>query len=151
MRRGRVALRSKQPSNAGTFSAFYAQFFIWYGSTGALMSCTHLTCPYNGLTGQVAVWHSDIVRVQIRVTETGANGEHELEIRCVVTESHKRLTAHAATRILRREFPQIPHLTASKSKVLGKGVFSASHSVEPSEKCHFHYIFRNYYITELSN
>lgn len=86
--------------------------------------------------------------VVITVEEVGSREKRTVEVRRVTTESHKRLTAHAATRLSRREFPDSPKvLTASKSK-LGKGVFHAMHSLTPTERCSFHYNWRHYYLTE---
>ena len=82
------------------------------------------------------------------VEEVGSREKRTVEVRRVTTESHKHLTAHAATRILRREFPDCPKvLTASKS-TLGRRVFHAMHSLTPTERCSFHYNWRHYYLTE---
>ena len=89
--------------------------------------------------------------VKIRIVEEDARGGHEVEVRSVTTDSQKRLTAHVASKILRREFPNVPHLTALKSKTLDKRVFVATHSVKPTDKCNFHYIWRRYYLTQISN
>ena len=88
--------------------------------------------------------------VKIRVVEQDTRGEHEVEVRTVTTESGRRLTAKVATKILRREFPDIAHqttFTALKSKT-EQGTFWAMHSVRPTEKCSFHYIWRRYYLCE---
>jgi hypothetical protein len=58
--------------------------------------------------------------VIITVEEAGLRETRTLEVRRVTTESHKRLTAHAATRILRRVFPDFPkRLAAFKSNHKG--------------------------------
>jgi len=86
--------------------------------------------------------------VQITLKEVGPRDERVLEVRRVTPESHKRLTAHSATRLLRREFPELP-VTASASKsVSAQGEFFAMHSARPSEKCRFHYLWRQYYLLE---
>lgn len=85
--------------------------------------------------------------VIITVKESGPREERTVEIRRVITESHKRLTANVATRILRREFPDFPKLT-SAGKSTEKGVFCAMHSLKPTAKCSFHYTWRHYYLAE---
>ena len=85
--------------------------------------------------------------VTITVKEVGPRDERTLVVRRVTTDSHKRLTAHSATKLLRREFPELPKIVASKS-VRVKGEFFAMHSVRPSEKCRFHYFWRQYYLKE---
>ena len=86
--------------------------------------------------------------VVITIEEVGARDKRVVEVRRVTAESHKRLTAHAATRILRREFPDFPKChTASKVKDQ-TGVFHAMHSLTQTEKCSFHYNWRHYYLAE---
>ena len=86
--------------------------------------------------------------VNITVKEVGPREERTLEVRRVTTESHKRLTAHSATRLLRREFPELPATVSASKSVSVKGEFFAMHSVKPSEKCQFHYSWRHYYLVE---
>ena len=88
------------------------------------------------------------MRVNITVKEVGPREERTLEIRRVTTESHKRLTAHSATKLLRREFPEVPATVSASKSVNAKGEFFAMHAVEPSEKCRFHYFWRHYYLVE---
>ena len=89
--------------------------------------------------------------VTITVKEVGPREERTVEVRRVTTESHKRLTAHAATRILRREFPDFPEITSASKSVSERGVFFAMHSLRPTEKCNFHYTWKQYYLSETSN
>jgi hypothetical protein len=86
--------------------------------------------------------------VEITVKEIGPRDERTVEVRRVTTESQKRLTAHSATRLLRREFPELPVLISASKSVVKKGEFFAVHSVRPSEKCRFHYLWRQYYLIE---
>jgi len=86
--------------------------------------------------------------VRITVKEVGPRDERTLEVRRVTTDSHKRLTAHSATKLLRREFPELPAIVSASKSVSVKGEFFAMHSVRPSEKCRFHYFWRQYYLTE---
>ena len=87
------------------------------------------------------------MNVAIEIVEQDMREKRTVEVRHVVTESHKRLTATSATKILRREFPDVPRLSALKS-IDKKGQFFAMHSVKPTEKCNFHYVWRHYYLTE---
>jgi hypothetical protein len=86
--------------------------------------------------------------VTITVKEGGPRDECTLEVRRVTTDSHKRLTAHSATRLLRREFPELPAIVSASKSVRVKGEFFAMHSARPSEKCRFHYFWRQYYLKE---
>ena len=91
--------------------------------------------------------------VRIRVVEQDTRGEHDVEVRTVTSDSGRRLTANVATRILRREFQDVARqtrFTALKSKT-EKGTFWAMHSVRPTEKCSFHYLWRRYYLSEDTN
>jgi hypothetical protein len=86
--------------------------------------------------------------VTITVKDVGPRDEHTLEIRRITTDSHKRLTAHSATKLLRREFPELPGIVTASKSVRVKGEFFAMHSVRPSEKCRFHYFWKQYYLKE---
>ena len=86
--------------------------------------------------------------VTITVKEVGPRDERTLEVRRVITDSHKRLTAHSATKLLRREFPELPVIVSASKSVRAKGEFFAMHSARPSEKCRFHYFWRHYYVVE---
>jgi hypothetical protein len=77
--------------------------------------------------------------VTITVKEVGPRDERTLEVRRVTTDSHKRLTARSPTKLLRREFPELPVIVSASRSVRVKGEFFAMHSVRPSEKCRFHY------------
>lgn len=66
-----------------------------------------------------------------------------VEVRHIVTESHKRLTANVATRILRREVLNLPILLTASKSVEKKGVFFAMHSTTRDEKCSVHYTWRH--------
>jgi len=86
--------------------------------------------------------------VTITVKEVGPRDERMLEVRRVTTDSHKRLTAHSATKLLRREFPELPVIVSASKSVRATGEFFAMHSVRPSEKCRFHYFWRQYFVVE---
>ena len=86
--------------------------------------------------------------VQITVKEVGPRDQRVLEVRRGTTESHKRLTAHSATKLLRREFPELPTTASASKSVSAKGELFAMHSLRPSEKCRFHYLWRQYYLVE---
>jgi hypothetical protein len=86
--------------------------------------------------------------VRITVKEVGPRDEYLLEVRSVTPESHKRLTAHSATKLLRREFPELPTTVSASKSVSAKGEFFAMHSVRPSDKCRFHYFWKHYYLVE---
>jgi len=86
--------------------------------------------------------------VQITVKEVDPREERMIEVRRTTTDSHKRLTAHSATRLLRREFPELPALISASKSVERKGEYFAMHSLKPSEKCGFHYVWRQYYLIE---
>ena len=86
--------------------------------------------------------------VTITVKEVGPRDERTLEVRRVTTDSHKRLTARSATKLLRREFPELPGIATASKSVRVKGEFFAMHSVRPSEKCRFHYFWRKYHLKE---
>ncbi|HWW14506.1 MAG TPA: hypothetical protein VN310_07580 [Candidatus Dormibacteraeota bacterium] len=88
------------------------------------------------------------MKVTITVKEVSPREERTLEVRRVTTESHKRLTAHSATRVLRREFPDLPATMSASKSVTGKGEFLAMHSLQPTEKCSFHYTWKHYYVNE---
>jgi hypothetical protein len=88
------------------------------------------------------------VNVTITVKEVVSGEERLVEIRHISTESHKRLTAHSATRILRREFLDLPHFVAASKSMADKRVFFAMHSLLPTGKCSFHYTWRHYYLVE---
>ncbi len=66
--------------------------------------------------------------VRITVKEVGPRDERVLEVRRVTTESHKRLTVHGATKLLRREFPELPATASASESVSAKGEFFAMHS-----------------------
>jgi len=86
--------------------------------------------------------------VRITVKEVGPRDECVLEVRRVTAESHKRLTVHSATRLLRREFPDLPAIASASKSLSVKGEFFAMHSVRPSKKCRFHYLWRHYYLVD---
>ena len=86
--------------------------------------------------------------VTITVKEVGPRDERTLEVRRVTTDSPKRLIARSATKLLRREFPELPVIVSASKSVRTKGEFFAMHSVRPSEKCRFHYFWRQYYVVE---
>ena len=86
--------------------------------------------------------------IQITVKEVGPREERTVEVRRVTTESHKRLTASGATKILRREFLELPRLVSASKSIGAKGEFFAMHSAKPSANCRFHYIWRQYYLIE---
>lgn len=87
----------------------------------------------------------------ITVEVIGGRARRTIEVRRVTTKSDKRLTAHAATRILRREFPDFPKMQSASKSRIGSGGFSAFHSLKPTEKCSFHYYWKHYYLTEASD
>jgi hypothetical protein len=87
--------------------------------------------------------------VKIEVREMDMRSDRTVEVRMVSTQTTRALTAPGATRILRREFPELPR-TISASKLLEKkGSFVAMHAVSPTEKCNFHYVWRKFYLTEV--
>jgi hypothetical protein len=45
--------------------------------------------------------------------------------------------------ILRREFPQLPRTFSASKAEVQKNVFFAMHSVSPTEKCSFLYVWWN--------
>ncbi len=86
------------------------------------------------------------VRVRIEIIEqrggkTAVMGERE-----IVTESHKRLTGNRAAQILHRCFPEARRALVTKSK---DGSWSGMISLEPSERCAYHYAWRVYRIFEI--
>ncbi len=89
--------------------------------------------------------------ITIKEIGPGPGEERVVEVRHVTTESHKRLTAGAATRILRRVIPELPALVTASKSVETKGVFFAIHHATPSSKCSFHYTWRHYYLSEDRN
>ena len=88
------------------------------------------------------------MRVAITVREMTHRDEHTVEIRRVSTQSTGRLTATRASKILWREFPELPRIITASKLVEQKGVFFAMHAVSPTEKCKFHYVWRMYYLAE---
>jgi hypothetical protein len=88
------------------------------------------------------------MRPTITVREMAMRGDRTVEVRRVSTQSVGRLTATRATKILRREFPELPHTISASKSVEQKGVFFAMHAVSPTEKCRFHYVWRKYYLAE---
>lgn len=90
------------------------------------------------------------MKVTITVKEVGPRETRTVEVRRVTTESHKRLTAHIATRILRREFAEFPETIAAFKSKHDKAVFFAMHSLVPTEKCEFHFVWRHYYVEDAS-
>ena len=93
------------------------------------------------------------MNLTITIKEVGPDrGEERIvEVRHVTTESHKRLTAGSATRILRREIPDLPALVTASKSTEAKGVFFAMHYATASARCAFHYTWRHYYLSEDSN
>jgi hypothetical protein len=91
------------------------------------------------------------VNVTITIKESDFHEERLVEVRHVTTESHKRLNALSATRLLRREIPNLPQSANASKYREEKGVFHAMHHATPSEKCSFHYTWRHYYLKEDSN
>jgi hypothetical protein len=111
-----------------------------------------------GATKKLQIWQDESFRLlmmnlTITIKEIGPDrGEERIvEVRHVATESHKRLTAGSATRILRREIPDLPPLVTASKSVETKGVFFAMHHATQSPKCSFHYTWRHYYLSEDSN
>jgi len=86
------------------------------------------------------------MRLTITVREMDMRGEHTVEVRHVSIQSARSLNATRASRILRREFPQLPRPFSASKSVEQKGVFFAMHAVSPTEKCNFHYVWRKYYL-----
>ena len=88
------------------------------------------------------------MKIAINVCEMDTRGERTVEIRCVSARTGRRLTATGASKILRREFPELPRTISASKSVEKKGVFFAMHTVSPTEKCKFHYVWRKYYLAE---
>jgi len=86
--------------------------------------------------------------ITITVREKAMRGDHTVEVRRVSTQSAGRLTATRASKILRSEFPELPRTISASKSVEQKGVFFAMHAVSPTEKCKFHYVWREYYLAE---
>ncbi len=91
------------------------------------------------------------VNVTLTIKDVTPREERIVEVRHITTESHKRLTANAATRILHREVPNLPVLLRASKSIDKRGVFFAMHSTTRDEKCSFHYTWRHYYLSEDSN
>jgi hypothetical protein len=84
----------------------------------------------------------------LTIKEVNWREERIVEVRHLTTESHKRLTANSATRILHREIPNLPTLVRASKSTEAKGVFFAMHAAMRDEKCSFHYTWRHYYLSE---
>jgi hypothetical protein len=88
------------------------------------------------------------MRIRITVREQTMRDEHTVEVRRVSAQSAGRLTATGASKILRREFPELPRTISASKSVERKSIFFAMHAVFPTDKCKFHYVWRKYYLAE---
>jgi hypothetical protein len=84
--------------------------------------------------------------VRITISERDSFGaERMISTRTFDVESKKRLTQGRASKILAREHPEL-----GSPVLLGKrgAGFLASKATKPTEKCSFHFVWRDYYIAD---
>jgi hypothetical protein len=83
--------------------------------------------------------------VKITITERGPSGKERLiSTRSVAVESKKQLTRQRACKILAREHPEL-----GIPMVINQGPgFWTTKAMQPSEKCAYHFSWRDYYIAE---
>lgn len=89
-------------------------------------------------------------RVKIQIFhENSAKGETNL-IRTIWIErnSDKKLTGKQAGQILANNFPEFDNLTTRNGLIKTENEWLASRTIEPTEKCDYHYIWEKAVITE---
>jgi hypothetical protein len=84
--------------------------------------------------------------IRITITDRDPSGNEKLvSIRSFETESQKRLTRGRASRVLKREHPELGFYVGLIDR--GSG-FVTTKALEPNAKCSYHFIWREYFITE---
>jgi hypothetical protein len=84
--------------------------------------------------------------IEITITERDSFGNEKLiaRRRCEV-ESKKQLTQQRAKKILAREYSELGSFIPLVKRGAG---FITSKALQPSAKCPYHFVWRDYYIVE---
>jgi hypothetical protein len=88
-------------------------------------------------------------RVKIQIFRKDNSGNKEL-VRTVWLErdSNKALTAKRAGQLLANNFPEFDELLTRNGLLKNDECFFAQRSLEPTEKCSYHYIWEYAHVTE---
>ena len=85
--------------------------------------------------------------IEIIITDRDSFGSEKLiEKRRLEVESKKQLTQQRARKILARECAELGSVFPL---IRSESGFITSRALQPSAKCHYHFVWRDYYIAEI--